>query len=292
VVGITFKTSCFSTLVHAVEIFDASTGGIEVQQSAHSLMLSKVMFTGLEDGSSETPDYALKLNSVANSAAVTVIGCNFDMHRVTKIVDVVNGSTDMTSLCFIGNYIEVRDDNSATHCIHIQEGSGFHFAGNRIIFNPDATAGTPPDYAIKVESGANAVAVIGNYFSGFATACVRMESGASDLFMASNNLGSISAVSDANTTSSSIHVTAGVATGRFKVNTAASAVNDAPRLDQFQGSATAAQLASAAHSINTSGKFTGRLVWDSTNNRLARAAGTGTTSAWQYVDASGSITPV
>ena len=63
-------------------------------------------------------------------------------------------------------------------------------------------------------------------------------------------------------------------------------------LEAVNTAATAADIASAASAINTNLKYEGRLVWDSTNNRMLRASGRGTTSAWYIVDGSGSVTPV
>jgi hypothetical protein len=54
---------------------------------------------------------------------------------------------------------------------------------------------------------------------------------------------------------------------------------------------TAANIAAIGSSINTTGKLTGKLIWDSTNNRMMRAAGTATNSAWWVVDGSASVTP-
>ena len=54
---------------------------------------------------------------------------------------------------------------------------------------------------------------------------------------------------------------------------------------------TAANIASVAASINTAGKFVGRLVWDSTNNRMLRASGTAAADPWHVVDGSATVTP-
>lgn len=79
---------------------------------------------------------------------------------------------------------------------------------------------------------------------------------------------------------------ANVASGRaIKVNRWVS-------LEALNYAATAADIASAASAVNTSMKWEGMLVWDTTNNRMLRASGRGTTSAWYIVDGSGSVTPV
>lgn len=54
---------------------------------------------------------------------------------------------------------------------------------------------------------------------------------------------------------------------------------------------TATNIASVAASINTAGKFVGRLVWDSTNNRMLRASGTAAADPWHVVDGSATVTP-
>lgn len=56
-------------------------------------------------------------------------------------------------------------------------------------------------------------------------------------------------------------------------------------------SVTAANIASSAHSINTSGKIVGKAVWDSTNGRIMVANGSSPTSTWRVCDGSASVTP-
>jgi hypothetical protein len=55
--------------------------------------------------------------------------------------------------------------------------------------------------------------------------------------------------------------------------------------------ATAADIAAVGATINTAGKFVGRLVWDSTNNRMLRASGTAAADPWHVVDGSATVTP-
>jgi hypothetical protein len=55
--------------------------------------------------------------------------------------------------------------------------------------------------------------------------------------------------------------------------------------------ATAANLGSAAASINTVEKYAGKLARDTTNNRLYVARGAGSTDPWDLADGSASITP-
>jgi len=72
---------------------------------------------------------------------------------------------------------------------------------------------------------------------------------------------------------------------------------EATGVDTFQTrklfpEATAAQIASITAAINTTGKFRGQLVWDTTNNRLLRASGGGASDPWYLVGWNGSqVTP-
>jgi hypothetical protein len=62
-------------------------------------------------------------------------------------------------------------------------------------------------------------------------------------------------------------------------------------LKPWRESETAANIASAAAAINASGKYTGRVVWDTTNMRMLRASGSGSTADWEVVDGSAQVTP-
>ena len=54
---------------------------------------------------------------------------------------------------------------------------------------------------------------------------------------------------------------------------------------------TAAQIADQTVNPNLGDKFTGRMVWDSTNNRMMRARGATPTDPWDVVDGSATVTP-
>ena len=54
---------------------------------------------------------------------------------------------------------------------------------------------------------------------------------------------------------------------------------------------TAANIASAAAAINTTGKFQGRQVYDTTNHRIMVADGVSPTSLWYRADGALSVTP-
>lgn len=54
---------------------------------------------------------------------------------------------------------------------------------------------------------------------------------------------------------------------------------------------TAANIASKTAAINTTGKYQGRCVYDTTNNRLMVANGPGSTDLWFRADGGISVTP-
>lgn len=54
---------------------------------------------------------------------------------------------------------------------------------------------------------------------------------------------------------------------------------------------TATNIADSSHHINTTGKYTGRLVMDQTNWKLYVARGSSATSVWGLVDGSATVTP-
>lgn len=60
---------------------------------------------------------------------------------------------------------------------------------------------------------------------------------------------------------------------------------------RLETSFTAAQIAAAAGNPNLGDKFTGRMVWDSTNNRMMRARGAAAVDPWDVVDGSATVTP-
>ena len=55
--------------------------------------------------------------------------------------------------------------------------------------------------------------------------------------------------------------------------------------------ALASDIASLTADINENKKYTGLMVWDSTNKRLLRASGGTAGAAWDVVDGSASVTP-
>lgn len=57
------------------------------------------------------------------------------------------------------------------------------------------------------------------------------------------------------------------------------------------GFGTAANLADKAHTLNTSGKYLGRRVFDTSNNRIMVALGAAANSKWQVADGSSAVAP-
>jgi len=53
----------------------------------------------------------------------------------------------------------------------------------------------------------------------------------------------------------------------------------------------ASAIASAANAINTTGKVAGKVVYDTTNNRIMIASGSSAVSPWYIADGSASVTP-
>lgn len=54
---------------------------------------------------------------------------------------------------------------------------------------------------------------------------------------------------------------------------------------------TAANIAAIASTINTVRKTAGKMIWDSTNNRMMRASGTTAAAPWHVIDGSATVTP-
>ena len=56
-------------------------------------------------------------------------------------------------------------------------------------------------------------------------------------------------------------------------------------------SVAATAIASKTNAVNTTNKYAGLMVWDSTNKRLMRASGATDVSPWDCVDGSVTVTP-
>ena len=59
----------------------------------------------------------------------------------------------------------------------------------------------------------------------------------------------------------------------------------------YTPSDTATNIADITADINTTGKYEGLMVWDTTNKRLLRAAGSAADDDWDVVDGSVQVTP-
>lgn len=57
-------------------------------------------------------------------------------------------------------------------------------------------------------------------------------------------------------------------------------------------SIAAASIAAIANAVNTTNKVTGKVVYDTTNNRLMVSSGSAAASPWYIADGSGSVVPV
>lgn len=60
----------------------------------------------------------------------------------------------------------------------------------------------------------------------------------------------------------------------------------------YTPSVIATDIASLTAAINTTGKYEGKMIWDSTNKRLMRAAGGTAAAEWAVVDGSTQVTPI
>lgn len=60
----------------------------------------------------------------------------------------------------------------------------------------------------------------------------------------------------------------------------------------YTPTAAATDIASLTAAINTTGKYEGLMVWDTTNKRMLRASGSAAADEWAVVDGSAQVTPV
>lgn len=63
------------------------------------------------------------------------------------------------------------------------------------------------------------------------------------------------------------------------------------QLQPIIAGATAANIASAAATVNTSEKYAGKLLLDTTNHKLYTARGALATDPWDLADGSAAVTP-
>lgn len=77
----------------------------------------------------------------------------------------------------------------------------------------------------------------------------------------------------------------------FQKTTALGTLTGWEGVQGIQKEVTAANIAAVANAINTAGKYTGRVVWDTTNNRAMRAMGAAAASPWRTFDGLITVTP-
>lgn len=61
--------------------------------------------------------------------------------------------------------------------------------------------------------------------------------------------------------------------------------------EAYTNTASAASIAAVGNAINTTNKYAGRVVFDTTNTRLMVASGSAAAAAWYVADGSASVTP-
>jgi hypothetical protein len=191
--GIYATDTTYSTLFENIEIYDASTGGIDLRQSVHSTDIINCAFNGDSVGSN-TPTFGLRLGGDGNSSEVNVMGCNFDQYKVTDHVRIV--STDLKGFNFIGNYIEGRDDSTTAGLIDLDYGDGVNISGNRI------TDSGSVNYGIELGANVDGVSITANYFSGMDISAILMSSGAANVFIAGNDRNGLTLLTNQNSAGS------------------------------------------------------------------------------------------
>jgi len=174
-----YADTCYSSRIADCEIFDPTTGGIDLVENCHCCIISNNRFNNLYPGgvvTTETPSFGLRVASVGNSSAILVENNNFDYYRVARHLD---WASDCKGGAIIGNYVECRGDGVTGAALYIQGGSGF-IAGNRFSKSNSPTP-TLIDYGINFISTAHDWTVTGCYFSGFDTAAIRIANGATNI---------------------------------------------------------------------------------------------------------------
>jgi hypothetical protein len=201
--GFYFDGSSYSTSIEDCTVLGATVGCIDLTTNCHSFDIIRCAFRGYSAGSEE-PDFGIRVASVGNCSDVNVIGCSFDQYRIAQHFRVDN---QCRSGLFAGNYVEARDDTITAGCLLFVAGDGWAITGNRI--TAPGGASTPITYGVEIRSPAHGFTVTGNWFGGFSTACIRVASGAANVFAAGNQCNSVTEVNDQNTSRSSVVVNSG-----------------------------------------------------------------------------------
>lgn len=179
-------------------------GGIDLRSNAHSNDILKCQFGNKTTGT-RNPAFAVRIAADENCSAVNVIGNNFDYYRTTRHVHVV---TDCKAFSFTGNYIEAKGDGVTANLLSLDGGSGINIAGNRFSKSDSPTV-TAIDYGVNIGANAEDIIIVGNYFSGMDTACIRLGSGATNLTTGGNSCNGITEVNDQNTVGSTVKINSG-----------------------------------------------------------------------------------
>lgn len=178
----------------------------------------------------------------------------------------VNCLTDKVTIS--GN----RVHDNGTHGIVIKSVDYITLSDNMCFDNSKVTAGS---FGILVDA-CNYVTITGNTATGTDQNGLRFLNASDHVIFIGNLL-----VNNAGGTN---------LTGTSNVTTFVEANNIADAIT-IHPTAPATAIADATDDINTVNKYTGKLIWDTTNTRMMRAAGSTATSAWVVVDGSTSVTP-
>jgi parallel beta-helix repeat protein len=307
-----------------VEEFGTGTGG----EPDHLLISNNIIknigfnFRGLTPPPSESGLNLQRSTNcvISNNKLVDVSGAIFGLDGAQSCV--VSGNIFQgypsdplpTGFGNVGIVIRIRDaitpsynvisNNIISNCydegIYFVEGQYNTIQGN-IVHDIDV-AGTG-NQALRLENGADENVVTGNILHG-ATIDFTVASGSFNNLTAQNKLpNNVGTYNNGIRRSASIGSPLGAidpyyAGEFFHITTDnqlyfASGTTDADWAELTKPvNVTAAEVASATSSINTNGKYTGRLVLDLTNYILYAATGNLATSAWKRTDGSGtSVTP-
>ena len=187
-----------------------------------------------------------------------------------------------------------------------EDSPAFTAFGLSLINDADATAGRATLGLGTISTqNANAVAITGGSIAGITDLTVADGgTGASTAAAAATNLGlgtgdspQFAAVNIGNATDTTVtRVSAGViAVEGATVATLSTAQTFSAQQTLSSGlviqTATAAAIAAIANAINTANKVAGKVVYDTTNNRIMIASGSTAASAWYIADGSGSVVP-
>ena len=179
--GIYLQDHCYSLRIEQVEVHGYSQYGIILDDNCHAVDIESCGFTFLAGGS-ETPTNAILIGQIYQSSMVNINRCQFDIERITDCVVRVNSVCKGFS--FTNNYIEIYDavNPGVTYtadCAISIGGTNGDPLGVTIHGNRFTATATGPAYGVLIKDAVIGASVQGNYFSGFATAGIRLETGCS-----------------------------------------------------------------------------------------------------------------